>query len=134
MFAKMTSMAHTPEDLKHEMAEMSAPSVAPSEYKGPKYPYGLCISLDDDSLEKLGMAGDLPPVGSIINFMAIAKVTSASENEREGMDGKAEKCCRVELQITDMGVAGASDADRAVEASEARRERFYGKPAADAAE
>lgn len=102
---KMTSMANTPEEVKKDMAQM-APMPA-STYSGPKYPYGLCVSLDDDSLKKLGLDGELPAVGEIIHFEAIARVTSASENERETTEGATEKCCRVELQITDMGVASS---------------------------
>jgi hypothetical protein len=129
MFTKMVSMAHTPAEAKEEAKEMSvAPSV-------PKYPYGLCISLDDDSLKKLGLDGDLPAVGETMQFTAIARVTSASMHEREATDGgKAEQCCRVELQITDMGVPSDS-VGQSIERSEARRKRFYGSMGdADAAE
>jgi hypothetical protein len=101
MFSKMVSMANTPAEVKKDAAMMSAPVSMPS---GPKYPYGLCISLDDDCLKKLGLDGDMPAVGEVIHFTAIAKVTSASMNDRETTDGGSEQCCRIELQITDMGV------------------------------
>jgi len=128
MFAKLINMARSPADVKKDLADM--PSVAPDgKYEGPKYPYGLCISLDNDTLKKLGLDGDLPGVGDIIQFNAIAKVTNVSENEREGTDGATTKHCRVELQITDMGIPGANQADRDVDRSEQRRSRFYGDPA-----
>lgn len=121
MFTKMVSMAHTPEEAKEEAAEMM-----PATASVPKYPYGLCISLDDDSLEKLGLAGDLPQVGDVVQFTAMARVTSASQNERETGEGKAEQECRVELQITDMGIPAVDAAEDQVARSAARRKRFYG--------
>lgn len=128
MFAKLISMARTAAEVKSDLADI--PTVAgESKYEGPRYPYGLCISLEDETLKKLGLDGDLPGVGDIIQFNAIAKVTNVSENEREATDGGTRKCCRVELQITDMGIPGANQADRDVEKSEQRRARFYGDPA-----
>lgn len=122
-FAKMVNMARTADDVKKEVADyptsIGRPTVS-------TYPYGLCISLDQDVLKKLGLDGDLPQIGEILNFNAIAKVTAASTNESEDTDGKKTSTCRVELQITDMGIPGASEADRSVERSEVRRKRFYG--------
>ncbi|WP_439392332.1 capsid staple protein [Bradyrhizobium sp. PMVTL-01] len=123
MFAKMVSMANTPEEVKESMAD--APSVAPAKFTGPKYPWGLSISLEDQSLKKLGLDGDLPVIGDVIQFIAEAKVTNASLNERETTDGKTEQCCRIELQITDMGIAPGDSAEEQVERSKARRKRFY---------
>lgn len=108
MFSKMVSMANTPEEAKKDMAMPASVSAM----SGPKYPYGLCLSLDDDSLKKLGLAGDMPAVGEVIHFTAIAKVTSASMNDRETTDGGSEQCCRIELQITDMGVPDPEPAAR----------------------
>lgn len=128
MFAKLISMARTAAEVKKDMAEM--PSVAPDgKYEGPKYPYGLCIHLDEDVLKKLGLDGDLPGVGDIIQFNAIAKVTNVSQSESEETDGGTRTHCRVELQITDMGIPGTNQADRDVERSASRRARFYGDPA-----
>ena len=62
------------------------------------YPYGLCICLTQDELDKL----DLDPnceVGDMIHLNALAKVTSVSKRETE--DGND---CRVELQIIYMAV------------------------------
>lgn len=64
----------------------------------PDYPYGLCISLNDDDLEKLDLEDDME-AGDTITFMATAKVTSVSARE---IGGEVEK--RVELQITNMGI------------------------------
>jgi len=68
----------------------------------PTYPYGLCISLTEEELEKLGLDEELPPIGATLHFMAMAKVTSVSQNERTCADGTTERCCRVELQIQQM--------------------------------
>lgn len=126
MFARLINMARSADEVKKDMPE-SVPSGL--KYEGPKYPYGLCISLEDETLKKLGLDGDMPGVGDIIQFNCIAKVTSASENEREGTDGEKVECHRVEMQITDMGIPGVNEADRAVERSAERRKRFYGDPA-----
>lgn len=65
----------------------------------PEYPYGLCISLDDGSLEKLGITA-LPKVGSEMQITARCVVTSVGSNQVQGGDLES----RVSLQITDMSV------------------------------
>ena len=125
----MVNMAKTPEDVKKEIGDLY-PS-APAQSTTSAYPYGLCISLDDETLKKLGLDGDMPTVGESIHGCFVAKVTSVSMNEREKADGSKEQCARVELQITDMGVLSADPTDMAVEQSSARRKRFYGEPDGD---
>lgn len=129
MFAKLVSMARTPQEAKEEVAKYDAPATASSSV--PTYPYGLCISLEDESLEKLGLGGELPAVGEVLQFCAIAKVTSASMHEREKPDGTKDQCCRIELQITDMGVPAGDVAGQQIERKEARRKRFYPRMVAD---
>lgn len=102
---KMISMANTPDEVKKDLADMAMPTMQGVKASAPKYPWGLSISLEDETLAKLGLDGELPAVGEIIHFEAIARVTSAAENERETTDGSTEQCRRIELQITDMGVA-----------------------------
>lgn len=108
----MTDMARTPNEVKEEIAE-SAPCPPGKMTTAPVYPYGLCLSLEDEALEKLKMQG-MPEVGATVHFAALARVTSASEHEREGTDGEKTKCRRVELQITHLAI---ENEDR--EASEA---------------
>lgn len=126
----LIDMAKTPEEVKKEVAEY--PTAAPaangsgSAPKVPVYPYGLCLSLEDESLEKLGLDDGLPPVGATILICAEARVTSASASEREGTDGKKTSCNRVELQITRMGVPGPDPGSLALAASEARQSKWYG--------
>ena len=118
----MVNMAKTPDDVKKEIGDLypSAPAASTTSV----YPYGLCLSFDDETLKKLGMSVDLPQIGEMVHFCAMAKVTSASHNEREKADGSKEQCCRIELQITDMGLMGAEPDP--MEESAARRKRFYG--------
>lgn len=131
-FSSMTDMAHTPEDVKKELAEMgsiqsSAPLVG-------LYPYGLCISFDDETLQKLKLDGELPSVGDMIHLCAMAKVTSVSANEREDTNGGKKTCNRVELQITHLATENEDQegaaAEEAVQKTAARRSRFYGTDAA----
>jgi len=106
-FTKMIDMSKTPEEIKEDIKQ-SMPSPIAAD-KVPVYPYGLCISLSEEELTKLGLDGDLPDVGDMIHLAAMAKVTSVSESEREDAQGNKTRCCRVELQITHMA---SEDEDR----------------------
>jgi hypothetical protein len=81
-----------------EAAEVSAPETG----DGPKYPYGLCLCLNDDTLQKLGIG--LPDVGQKVVIHAIATVTRASAVQEQ--DGGTE--IGADLQITDMEISGAA--------------------------
>ena len=91
---KMTDMAKTPDEVKEDM---DGPMAAPVSVN--RYPYGLCLSLDQDDLAKLDMPLDAE-VGDMIHVMAFARVTSVSKQELA--DGKCN--CRVELQITHLAL------------------------------
>lgn len=127
-FSTMIDMAHTPDDVKKELAEMGSPASA-TPLVG-LYPYGLCISLDDETLQKLKLDGELPGVGEMIHLCAMAKVTSVSENEREDSNGGKKVCRRVELQITHLATENEDQEGAAVEERESRQKarqgRFYG--------
>lgn len=126
-FRAMTDMAKTPEEIKDDL-----PTIAPPvESTAPVYSYGLCISFGEDELKKLGLDGDLPSVGDMIHLAAMAKVTSVSESEREGMDGAKHRCCRVELQITHLATENEDEEEAATERTAARRRRFYAEPDGD---
>ncbi len=95
----MVDMKMDPEARK----EYSQPAIA---YEQPKYPYGLQITLDTESLKKLGYK-DLPEVGTILTLKAKVEVCSTSLNER----ADSEPCMCMGLQITDMELgAGKKDA------------------------
>jgi hypothetical protein len=114
-FSTMIDMARDQEEIKEDMPKaIEAPSA-------PVYPYGLCISLTEEELEKLGLDGELPKVGMMIHFVAMAKVTSVSQNERVEADGTKENCCRVELQITHLATENEDE-----EATEMRHKAWYG--------
>lgn len=68
-----------------------------AEYDRPEYPYGLCLHLGKDELEKLGVT-ELPDVGTpvMISAKAFVKSTSAYDTQNDG------KSMSAELQITDM--------------------------------
>jgi hypothetical protein len=69
----------------------------PAKVEGPRYPYGLRITLDKETLEKLGIE-TMPDVESEVELEAVAKVVSVSANDSEY--GKHRS---VELQITSLG-------------------------------
>jgi len=67
-----------------------------------KYPYGLCLHLEDDDLQKLGIT-QLPPHGSEMKVVAVAKVVGTRTDEMA--DGEVEGSLR--LQITDLELGQA---------------------------
>lgn len=80
----------------------------------PRYPYGLTIYLDNDTLAKLGIT-DMPKVGGTMQLTATVKVTGTSERESQNKDGVAETNACVDLQIIAMELAGAAkDAARSL--------------------
>lgn len=139
-FTAMIDMAKTPDDVKKEVADMGGMAVAPAKPSVMTYPYGLCLSLEDEQLAKLGLDKDeMPSVGDMIHLCAMAKVTNVSSSEREMTDGSKNECRRIELQITHLATENEEDENTAAQAemdrSEARRKRFYnGDGMPDAAE
>lgn len=95
----MVSMQLTEDEAKEYASIETKPG------DGPRYPYGLCLYLNDDTLKKLGMEG-LPAVGA--TFTLTAKVVCTSVGMSQQVDGDAEN--RADMQITDMdlGVSSAS--------------------------
>jgi hypothetical protein len=77
----------------------------------PSYPYGLCIRLGKDELEKLGVTA-LPKVGSEMMISAKVFVKSVSSYQTQGAGNDTS----MELQITDMEIGQtekATNEDRA---------------------
>lgn len=106
---KLVNMLNTPAEAQEENS--------PSTSDAPAYPWGLCITLNDGSLEKLGVKA-LPAVGTEVTIVARATVSRTSANATEGGDDYSS----VDLQITDMQVDGL-DADLFGRAAE----MLYGK-------
>lgn len=120
-FTKMVDMAKTPVEVNKEVTA-NAPSPAPMSAIAanvPTYPYGLCITLEKEQLDKLGIDGECA-VGDMIHLSAMAKVTSCSERETEGG-----KDCRIELQITHLATENEDNEDEDAQ-REVRAKRRYG--------
>lgn len=82
-------------EMKEKYAEM------PTDYSGPKYPYGLELSLDEHCLEKLGKSASDFKVGEDMKVAVMFKVNRVSISEQvEG--GKHET---VGLCVTGMDFA-----------------------------
>jgi len=93
----MPNLAMTKEEAKNEYG------VEPDDDSLPKYPYGLSIYLDDDTLKKLGIT-DLPKVGTSMPATITVTVTGTSQRATQSSkEGEQMRTC-VDLQITDMDI------------------------------
>jgi len=95
----MTSLINMQQSAE-EAKEYTEPSVADA----PKYPWGLCITLNDDSLEKLNVT-TLPAVETVVTIVAKATVSRISEDQTQGGETRRS----MDLQITDMQLGGVAD-------------------------
>lgn len=73
------------------------------------YPYGLCISLCNEELDKLGIGEENIEVGNILHLHALASVTSVSQNTT--IHSGATK--RIELQITHLSTPESEEDENA---------------------
>jgi hypothetical protein len=81
----------------------------PIGYDAPDYPYGLEISLEDESLKSLGQGARDFEIGGEISVTAKARVDRISSNKnRRGRNHDS-----VSLQITDMDLGGKEKAPEA---------------------
>lgn len=125
MFTKMVNMARTAEAVKEAIDKSPAAAFPPNE---PEFPWGLSLSFDEEVMDKLGI-DEMPGVGDMCHMMAMAKVTSVSENEMM-VNGKPKKCRRIEMQITDLGVENENEeGDEAKPARSSRGNRYKAKEA-----
>ena len=69
------------------------------EEEAPRYPWGLSINLDNESIEKLGIT-TLPEVGDLKTLIAVVKVKDVSETD--SIEGKKQR--NIGLQITEMSI------------------------------
>lgn len=97
--AILVSMKNTKKEQKKSSGAMVS-----SDSNGDPHPYGLTLSLEDDSLTKLGI-DTLPKVGATVEVRGRAKVESVSQNE-SGTSGVSRS---VRLQITDMCLEDANE-------------------------
>jgi len=85
-------------DLLEIPDEEEQPILAAAYKPEPHYPCGLCLYLDEETMEKLGLT-EMPEVGEMIHIMAMAKVTSVGTSATESKDSK-----NISLQITHMAL------------------------------
>jgi hypothetical protein len=97
---KLVDMARTDADKKASQKRMEAMM----ESDGPDYPYGLCLDLCKEELDKLGLK-DLPEVGDEFHIYAVAKVTRVSQSASESGDDSR----GISLQIIEMGTMDADE-------------------------
>lgn len=96
----MPNLALSPEEAKKEYGDCC---VSPEGENLPKYPYGLSLYLDDDTLKKLGIT-DLPKVGTSMPATITVTVTGTSQRATQSSkEGEQMRTC-VDLQITDMDI------------------------------
>lgn len=83
----------------------------------PRYPYGLCIHIGKEEMEKLGIDA-LPKVGTQmrINAVSFVKGTSAYETQGAGQD------MHIDIQITDMEIVADQE-----ERNKDNAQSMYGK-------
>lgn len=67
-------------------------------YEPPPYPYGLCLDLNDESLDNLGME-TLPEIGEVYTLTANVTVTAVRSNATDAGQSR-----NLSLQITDMAL------------------------------
>jgi hypothetical protein len=89
------------------------------ENNGPKYPYGLTITLDNESLKKLALG--LPQVGDVFTLDGMVEVVAVSKQDGQVEDGKT-----VTLQITALGLESPEDEMNEQQAAHARLGQMYG--------
>lgn len=94
MAGKLVSMKLDPKAREEKYAESAI-------VDRPLYPWGLELRLDDEALEKLGLA-KLPPAGGTIMILARADVTGSNSRDEVDGAGKVKTSQSLTLQITDL--------------------------------
>jgi len=92
---KLQSMKLTKQERSGEEEKMPTAG----KYEGPEYPYGLEISLEKESLEKLGLDIDDFTVGGEIEIICNGEITRTNESA-----GKNNINSSVSIQITEMAM------------------------------
>jgi hypothetical protein len=88
----------------------------------PYYPYGTCLTLNQEQLEALGFT-ELPHAGESFTIEAKATVRRSSTEDPDA-DGDVDYAC-VELQITHLGLEGEDDKSRTARAK-GKAAKLYG--------
>ena len=93
---KLISMKRTEKDKREDAGEH-----APMEAIAPDYPWGLCLHIDKDELDKLGIT-ELPKAGATMTLTAKVTVTRVSQSA--STSPKAYEQTSIDLQVTDMAL------------------------------
>lgn len=84
-------------DMTLPPAEAEKETVEAAELEKPKYPWGLCIYLNEDTMKMLSLKK--LDVGTVVMITGKAKVTGYSEREYEGGAHKTQ-----DMQIIELGI------------------------------
>ena len=77
--------------------------------KEPRYPWGLELSLNDESLDKLDMEAIDFKVGDVVGIRAKGNVTRLSSNQSENGESRES----IDIQITDLDIVSENAFDKA---------------------
>lgn len=102
-------MKLTPKEVKEEKQEAK-------DYSPPPYPWGLCIRLEKDELDKLKLA-TLPNVGDEVHITAVGRVTGVSSAMRDQKD--EDKTVSIQIVMLALDDEGADDGDESAKAENA---------------
>lgn len=95
---KLIDLAYTKAEMKEEEEERGkccGPNGQPA-----KYPWGLCLHIEKDTMDKLGIT-KLPGVGDEYHMTVIAKVTQVSQSAREEYDDTASVALQITMAVID---------------------------------
>jgi hypothetical protein len=87
-----------------ELTAAEAKQEVSPEAEAPKYPWGLCLTLDNESLKKLNI-DTLPTIGTKMRIIAEVEVSAV-----RSYAGQGEADTSVDLQVTDMAIDDGSSA------------------------
>lgn len=107
----LKSLAYTDDEIAKRKEGMDKCCTMPSDYVGPKYPWGLELTFDNAVLEKMGKsATDFKP-GSDLPITGTLRITGMNINENE--DGTKHQSVRAVLTAIDDGMKGKTAAETA---------------------
>lgn len=98
---KLTSMKRS----KKEREARNKPMQAAGPYSGDEYGYGLCIRLDEQDLEKLGIKPSSFDVGDAVEIEARGTIKMLRQEKGTSHDSSG-----IEIQLTSIGIEPGSAA------------------------
>lgn len=111
---KMVDLANIEKDDDECAVSMPMDSIS-----GPRYPWGLRITLDTETLAKLNLDPGDVSVGDTIHIFAFAEVVGV--NSSSSSDGGTR--CSVDLQITQMASEDEDEENEEMDAAEPKKPR-----------